>query len=751
MRRAKSSSTENPPHTSRLQPGLRATALFLSVLIVGLRPLTPTIETAFAINLIMDWLQLVVVCLWLMDMVLSGRLRGARTGIGIPLLLFCGAICAATITAPCKRPALLTAFAWLTDLAFLAFLASALRRPAERRLLLTTLVASAVVVALHGVHQRFIGLPAARELYQAQPEKVLAMIGLRREVQYDFHGRLESNRVFSTFLLPNSLAGFLAMVAPLCVGMGLDYWRRRDRVAVIAASAGLLTILWCLYMTKSKGGWLAFVCGMSAYGAWLCRKRLRKYAKEAALIVAGLVLIIAAAQAAGLAPPLRDYPGSLAVRRGYWKAAVKMIRDHPVLGVGLSSFRDHYSAYKNPEDGESRQAHNDYLQIAAEAGVLALVAYLWLWFALLLRGKPRRALSAAGETQARGAPWPIGASASVPIFLGAYFFAGAFASTMGVLPWLWPCVLWATWLAFSAAVLRPAAEDRVDGPSVRPALVCGLIAFLVHGLLDFDLYVRGASQSAFVVAGILLAVPRRRPGATPVLGGRGRARDSIDYRLGRIGSVMLPCSLGLLCLALLIPVSRAIEGRTYLDQAAPDEVPDALRVRRLRLSLEADPLNAEAAARLARTCYALWREGHAEDPEARSRTFATAKDFARKAIRLNPVSSSYRYELAHLLEEEYYATKRRALLLQALIAYRHAERLFPSRPRLAFDVGRMYDLRGCREEAAARFRRALDLDLPGRQYHVRNRLTPAQRKAAREFLRKFAGADEIRKPTNPGK
>jgi len=69
-----------------------------------------------------------------------------------------------------------------------------------------------------------------------------------------------------------------------------------------------------------------------------------------------------------------------------WETAIKIARDHPVLGSGLGTYR---TAIFNSEPEAlkhinvvrrktSSWAHNDYLQIAAERGVPALVAFLCL-------------------------------------------------------------------------------------------------------------------------------------------------------------------------------------------------------------------------------------------------------------------------------------------------------------------------------------------------------------------------------------
>ncbi len=77
----------------------------------------------------------------------------------------------------------------------------------------------------------------------------------------------------------------------------------------------------------------------------------------------------------------------------YWKVAFAMWRDHPLLGVGISSFQDVFKevaasgkvlGYAAP-DGvtytitEQTHAHNLFFMLIASTGALGLAAFLWLF------------------------------------------------------------------------------------------------------------------------------------------------------------------------------------------------------------------------------------------------------------------------------------------------------------------------------------------------------------------------------------
>jgi len=71
-------------------------------------------------------------------------------------------------------------------------------------------------------------------------------------------------------------------------------------------------------------------------------------------------------------------------RHDFWKKAISIIRSSPVYGTGLNTYsrvikRDHNLA-------EQWYAHNSYLQMTAETGLLGLACFLWMLFVLLRYG-----------------------------------------------------------------------------------------------------------------------------------------------------------------------------------------------------------------------------------------------------------------------------------------------------------------------------------------------------------------------------
>ncbi|WP_337365914.1 O-antigen ligase family protein [Phascolarctobacterium sp.] len=63
-----------------------------------------------------------------------------------------------------------------------------------------------------------------------------------------------------------------------------------------------------------------------------------------------------------------------------WKSGYNMLKDHPIVGVGLDRFKEIYnSGYRLPEmQYDLPHSHNNIVQIAAESGLIGLFGFLYL-------------------------------------------------------------------------------------------------------------------------------------------------------------------------------------------------------------------------------------------------------------------------------------------------------------------------------------------------------------------------------------
>ena len=184
------------------------------------------------------------------------------------------------------------------------------------------------------------------------------------------HGAL--TRAIGTFDNPNLLAGHVLLLAPLAAAaVALAVSSRQPRLA-LALTVALAYL--GLVLTFSRTGVL-FAILAAAAAVITSRLPQRRY-----LLALGAVLAVAAFL-------LFNTCGSEGAagfgRTQEWKATMHVISDHPLYGVGLGRLGDVLHA-RNPLS-TSRHAHNLFLNWWAEAGPLALIAWVWLFAALLWR------------------------------------------------------------------------------------------------------------------------------------------------------------------------------------------------------------------------------------------------------------------------------------------------------------------------------------------------------------------------------
>jgi len=204
-------------------------------------------------------------------------------------------------------------------------------------------------------------------------------------------------RSYGTFGNPNWAGEYLAMALLVTMGRLASAWSRARVAALALIAAGLAA-------TFARGAWLACAASLLAMlaiwrGSILRSRRIALAAVAIAFIA--IVTILA------LRPDMFRYLANAASIRGrfwLWYVTFHVIAAHP-FGVGLGQFEVRFAEMQaqcfQTDFGRNFlssasfpvQAHNDYLQIAAEAGLPALVAAVALVYMVVRRG---RALSADG-------------------------------------------------------------------------------------------------------------------------------------------------------------------------------------------------------------------------------------------------------------------------------------------------------------------------------------------------------------------
>lgn len=193
------------------------------------------------------------------------------------------------------------------------------------------------------------------------------------------------------YLNANAIAMFMEPLAAVGLGFVLFGATRRER---LMAGIWLAVLLAALVLTFSRGAYLALIA-LALVAILSARQKL---VLLVATVTVGLLVlwrVPKVSQRISIVFSVHDSTNALTARRLIWQPALSMLRDHPLLGAGLSGYKAAVLRYALPgTDTVTMYPHNLWLTFWSELGLLGLLAFSWIYFALLWRGW--RALAVAG-------------------------------------------------------------------------------------------------------------------------------------------------------------------------------------------------------------------------------------------------------------------------------------------------------------------------------------------------------------------
>ncbi len=199
-------------------------------------------------------------------------------------------------------------------------------------------------------------------------------------------------RVTAAFPNCNLLGIYMTALTPLIFGLTFFYFKGRGRLLMSFVSAlGLLGV----YLSLSRGA------GLGIYLAILFLNIVNKK-KILTLILAGILIIFPFVMPKNIKQWAKEVNYNPLVfmcnqdRISIYNNTINMIKHHPFIGVGLNTFSRNYGKYKTEQaekyahTPDTIYAHNAYLQMAGEIGLLGLLAFILFLFRIF-----RQALNAS--------------------------------------------------------------------------------------------------------------------------------------------------------------------------------------------------------------------------------------------------------------------------------------------------------------------------------------------------------------------
>ncbi len=192
-------------------------------------------------------------------------------------------------------------------------------------------------------------------------------------------------RVRGFYGSPNNLAIYLGRLFPL--GVAVAVWGQRGQRRWAYALAALVMAL-ALFLTYSRGAW---VVGVPASLLFLAAMRGRRAMVAVAAVLVVLAVVVVLIVGAGRLTSLLDTTeGTTFFRLQLWQSSWAMIRDQPLLGVGLDNFlyayRSHYVLPTAWEEFDLSHPHNLVFDFWLRLGLPGLVILVWLLVAFFRQG-----------------------------------------------------------------------------------------------------------------------------------------------------------------------------------------------------------------------------------------------------------------------------------------------------------------------------------------------------------------------------
>jgi O-antigen ligase len=228
-------------------------------------------------------------------------------------------------------------------------------------------------------------------------ENPSAIYGLRQMTQA---------KPFGPFINQHHFAALMEMTGGLTLGLLFGGAFKRNRTPFLVLATVIMGM--AIVLTGSRGGMLSFigVVGLSLAASVLIGRREQANRADASratgqlsaiaggaaiiLLIAGIAIFLGGGESLLRGVGLQYTGDDVTSGRGYfWQVALQIFLDHPIFGAGLDAFGAAFTRYDiNAGLFRVEQAHNDYLQMLADAGIpgiLCVLAFLYLLFSRGIR------------------------------------------------------------------------------------------------------------------------------------------------------------------------------------------------------------------------------------------------------------------------------------------------------------------------------------------------------------------------------
>ncbi|MBN1787827.1 MAG: O-antigen ligase family protein [Sedimentisphaerales bacterium] len=462
-------------------------------------------------------LSIILAVTWIVARLWNGKLPYRPGVFEFGIGVFAVGCIISTIAASNRRAGITDSITILSSMMTAFVLGQIADTNARKKLLLFAIIAIGTANVYQCSEQFFSSNKFLIEEYEQAPGIQLEQIGIEpgsfEHMLYEH--RLYSKDVRGFFTTGNSTASFFVLVT-FCIFACFDFKSSIKKLWIPAVL--VLIFLFGLFETHSKGAIASFIIGIILlfltvrFGSVLRQRQV--------LIISAIIIlaVIGTAFVVNYGIKHETLPGgnSMLVRWQYWSAAVKIIRDNLWTGVGGGNFGAYYTQYKIPQAIETvRDPHNFILNIAAQYGIIGLAGFCTAIFWPIIKICRQGKLSVKSESEENRITEII-TNCGILAVLVLLFIRPAFARTalgsgeinstyifaiMYIITTMYLVPAFCFGIIFRLCTKNP--EQLRNHQLNNGAILCGLIAMLIHNLIDFAIFEPGIMTAFWVCAAIV--------------------------------------------------------------------------------------------------------------------------------------------------------------------------------------------------------------------------------------------------------
>jgi O-antigen ligase len=297
---------------------------------------------------------------WALKFILKGKPFWVKSYLDKPILIYLAAIFIAAFFTQNKIQSIISIKdEWLYLLFFL--MVNNVEEKGFAKKLINIIIVISALVALYAIWQHYTGY----DYYHGRILDPISDTGKFRSV--------------GNFSIPLTY-GFYAMVVSL-LSFSLAFSEEDKTKRIFYFACSFLCVTGNLF-SGTRGTQIAQIFGFAVFFIFSSHK-VRKQGIPMVLIYFILMFFIdpdifvrmnRITQAKDVA--------SMDIRTVIWSTSFRIFLDHPFVGIGFGSFNQFYEHYLRVSSTIFGHAHNDFLNVAVNAGVIGLIPFVWLWIAI---------------------------------------------------------------------------------------------------------------------------------------------------------------------------------------------------------------------------------------------------------------------------------------------------------------------------------------------------------------------------------